>query len=53
MKLNSYIQVETLIKKSGKSLVFTDCDIYHEGKLVAKGTHTKAFAKENWDFLGL
>lgn len=37
--------------KAGKSIVFTECEIYLQGKLAAKGSHTKSFAKVNWEFL--
>lgn len=50
-KPSDEIQIETTIKKAGKNIVFTSCDIFHGPKLVCTGTHIKAVAKEDWDFL--
>jgi acyl-coenzyme A thioesterase 13 len=44
-KINSELVIETFIKKLGTTIVFTDCEIFHDNKLIAKGIHTKAFAK--------
>jgi acyl-coenzyme A thioesterase PaaI-like protein len=45
------IQIETLIKKAGRNIVFTSCDILHGQKLVCTGTHIKAVMKDDWEFL--
>lgn len=47
-KLGDELRIETWIKKHGKTLAFTDCEIYCKEKLIAKGTHIKAFLGEQW-----
>lgn len=50
-KPSDELRVETTVKKAGKNIVFTECEIYNKDKLVCTGSHIKAVMSDNWEFL--
>lgn len=48
-KLNDQLRIENWIRKMGKTLAFTECEIFGKhNKMIAKGTHIKAFIPDDW-----
>lgn len=50
-KPSDEIKIETTIKKAGRNVIFTSCEMFHGDKLVCTGTHIKAAMKDEWEFL--
>jgi acyl-coenzyme A thioesterase 13 len=50
-KPSDELKIETTIRKAGRNIIFTSCDMYHGDKLICTGTHIKATMKEDWEFL--
>ncbi len=55
IKVEEEIELETIVTKIGKNVVFSECHIFSDPrksrKLACKGSHIKSIQKENWDYL--
>ncbi len=46
--MHDELQINTQIRKLGRNVLFSDCEIYLGNNIVCKGSHIKAMLSGNW-----